>query len=254
MKIVSFNMQHCQNYVSRKIDYQLYADVIKLLDPDILGLNEMRSQGSIEGYEYQTEKLSELTGIKNYYFAKAIDVMNADDPKNVKVVAARESDGDYNPYGNALLTKLNIESVETIPVPDPAEDDRHGKRDYEPRCLLKAKLEGGITVLITHFGLNPEEHINAVNTVLENLESEKCILMGDFNVEPDSEVLKPIREKMKDTADLFIMPRKSWPSEAPERKIDYIFVSPDVEVVAADIPGIIASDHRPHTAEINLDK
>ena len=27
---------------------------------------------------------------------------------------------------------------------------------------------------------------------------------------------------------------------------------PDIEVVAADIPEIVASDHRPHTAEILL--
>ena len=252
MKIVSFNTAHCQNYVTKKIDYQLYADVIGLLDPDIIGLNEMRSQGSIEGYEYQTEKLSELTGMKNYYFAKAIDVMNADDPENVIVVAALQSEGDVNPYGNALLSKLPIESAQTIYVPNPLEDDRHGEFDYEPRCLLKARLEGGITVLVIHFGLNPEEHLNAVKTVLENLESEKCILMGDFNVEPDSEVLNPIRERMKDASEAFKMPRKSWPAEAPERKIDYIFVSPDVEVVSADIPGVIASDHRPHTAEINI--
>ena len=252
MKIVSFNMQHCQNYITKKIDYQLYADVIKLLDADIIGLNEMRSKGTIEGYDYQVEKLSELTGIQNYYFAKAIDVLNADDPKNVKVVAASQSTGDVNPYGNAILTKLCIENVEVIPIPDPDENNRCGTRDYEPRCILKARLEGGITVLVTHFGLNPEEHINAVNTVLENLEDEKCILMGDFNVEPDSSVLDPIREKMKDAAELFACPRASWPAEAPDRKIDYIFVSPDVEVVAADIPAVIASDHRPHTAEIKI--
>lgn len=252
MKIVSFNVAHCQNYLTKKIDYQLYADVIGLLDPDIIGLNEMRSGGTIEGYEYQTEKLSELTGIKNYYFAKAIDVMNADDPKNVKVVAAPDSDGDYNPYGNALLTKLPIESAQTIYVPNPAENEKRGEFDYEPRCLLKARLEGGITVLVIHFGLNSEEHLNAVKTVLGNLESEKCILMGDFNVTPDDEVLNPIREKMKDASDLFKMPRGSWPAEAPDRKIDYIFVSPDVEIVSADIPALIASDHRPHTAQINI--
>ena len=252
MKIVSFNMAHCQNYITKEIDYQLYADVIRLLDPDILGLNEMRSKGVLEDYQYQTETLSELTGLKNHYFAKAIDVLNADDPEHVVVIAASQSEGDVNPYGNALLSKLPIESAETIYVPDPPAEERQGERDYEPRCLLKARLEGGITVLVIHFGLNPEEHLNAVKIVLENLESEKCILMGDFNVEPDDKVLAPIREKMKDTSDLFIMPRKSWPSEAPERKIDYIFVSPDVEVVAADIPSIIASDHRPHTAEINI--
>ena len=44
----------------------------------------------------------------------------------------------------------------------------------------------------------------------------------------------------------------SFPSDNPDRKIDYIFVSPDIEVVSADIPAIVAFDHRPHTAKINI--
>ena len=76
--------------------------------------------------------------------------------------------------------------------------------------------------------------------------------MGDFNVMPDNEILNPIRAKMKDTADCFTEQKFSHPSDKPDKKIDYLFVSKDIEVVSADIPAIVASDHRPHTAEINL--
>ena len=106
--------------------------------------------------------------------------------------------------------------------------------------------------MVTHFGLNPDEQKNAVDTVVKNLASEKCILMGDFNLRPDNEILNPIRERMKDTADLFSEPLGSFPSDNPIGKIDYIFVSPDVEVILADIPAIVASDHRPHTATVNF--
>ena len=74
--------------------------------------------------------------------------------------------------------------------------------------------------------------------------------MGDFNVRPENEILLPIRECMKDTADLFSEPLVSFPSDKPNRKIDYIFVSPDVTVLEADIPPIVAADHRPHTATV----
>lgn len=57
---------------------------------------------------------------------------------------------------------------------------------------------------------------------------------------------------MVDTAEFMSEQKLSYPSDNPEVKIDYIFVSPDIEVVTADIPAIVASDHRPHTAEINL--
>jgi endonuclease/exonuclease/phosphatase family metal-dependent hydrolase len=230
---MSFNTQHCQNYLEQKIDFQTMADAILSCGADIVGLNEMRDKGEDPEYDRQTAILSELTGMEHFYFAKAIDVRGK------------------NPYGNAILSKLPIVSAETIPVPDPEPRSEAG-RHYETRCLLKAKLENGFTVLVIHFGLNPDEQENAAATVLQHLEDKKCILMGDFNVLPENPVLNGIRARMKDAADLFPQPLMSFPSDAPDRKIDYIFVSPDIEVITANIPAIVASDHRPHTAEIKI--
>ena len=74
--------------------------------------------------------------------------------------------------------------------------------------------------------------------------------MGDFNVKPDNPVLAPLRERMTDLATAFDAPKFSFPSDKPTVKIDYIFASRDLGIVSSDIPGIVASDHRPHTAEI----
>lgn len=234
MKIMSFNTQHCLNYLEQKIDFQLIADVIRSYDADVVGLNEMRGKGEDPEYDAQTEILSRLTGMKHHYFAKAIDV------------------NGKGPYGNALLSNHRIVSAQTIPIPDPVPKSSYG--NYETRCILKARLECGITVLVVHFGLNSDEQQNAVETILKNLEPEKCILMGDFNVQPEDTVLKPIRDRMKDTADIFSTPLLSFPSDRPEIKIDYIFVTPDIEVLSADIPAVIASDHRPHTATVRVSK
>jgi len=97
MKIMSFNTQHCLGYIEKKIDFDLMAKTICESGADIIGLNEMRGEGEIADYTDQTGKLSMLTGINNYYFAKAIDV-----------------GGKNAPYGNALLSKYTIESAETI--------------------------------------------------------------------------------------------------------------------------------------------
>lgn len=231
MKIMSFNTQHCLNYIEQRIDFDVMADAIKKCDADIVGLNEMREGECPPEFEAQCAILAEKSGLHNYYFAKALQLRLGD-------------------YGNGLLTRYAIESVETIHVPDPEVRGYDGY--YEHRVLLKARLAGGLTVLVIHFGLNPDEAELAVKTVVENLEDEKCILMGDFNVTPDNDVLLPIRERMKDTAELFDEPKQSFPSDKPQCKIDYIFVSPDIEVVSADIPAIVASDHRPHTAEIKF--
>jgi len=233
MRIMTFNTQHCLNYREQKIDYALMAATIGSFDAEIVGLNEMRSVGDGEGFEHnQTEVLSQLTGMEHYCFAKAIDVPGG------------------GPYGNGFLSRIPIEAYEVIPVPDP--QVRMPGVHYESRCLLKIKLTNGMTVLVIHFGLNKSEQVNAAETVVANLSDEKCILMGDFNVTPDDEVLLPIRQKMKDTADKFTGPLLSYPSYNPEVKIDYIFVSPDIEVVSADIPNVVASDHRPHIAEIKI--
>ncbi len=230
MNLMSFNTQHCLNYLEQKIDFQIMADAIKQCGADIVALNEMRGKGRDPEYDEQVKILAEKSGLEHFYFAKAIDF-----------------DG-VNPYGNGLLSRYPIEKAETILVPDPVIKAYDGY--YETRCVLKAKLNNGVTVLVTHFGLNPDEQENAVKTILENLEDEKCVLMGDFNVFPDDKVLLPIRERMKDTSDMFGAPLLSFPSDKPNRKIDYIFVSHDIKVLEADIPEIVASDHRPHTANV----
>ena len=229
MKIMVFNTQHCLNYIKRIIDFDIMADAIKTCEADVVGLMEMRSKSTHPEYEDQVGILSKLTGLEHSFFAKAIDFV-------------------HGPYGNALLSRYPISHAEIVPIPDPVV--RTGTGYYETRCLLKARLENGLLVLVSHFGLNADEQENAVQTVAANIEDEKCILMGDFNVLPTNPVLAPIRARMKDTADVFETPLLSFPSDAPKRKIDYIFVSKDIEVVSADIPKIIASDHRPHTAEI----
>ena len=231
MKLMTFNTQHCLNYLERFIDMPLMAKTIAKSGADVVALNEMYGQGSAPNYTDQTGILAQLTGM-HHYFAQAIG-----------------HDG-IKPYGNGLLSKLPILSAETILIPDPVE--KTGPRNYETRCVLKATLEGGITALVTHMGLNTDEQQSAVETVLANLAPEKCILMGDFNAEPDDPVLEPIRRRMKDAAALVAGEGLTWPSDKPYKKLDYIFVTPDVELLQAEVPDIIASDHLYHTAEVTL--
>ena len=236
MKFMSFNTQHCLNYIERKIDYDVMAKAILDCGADVVGLNEMRgaSIGQPDpAFEDQVGNLSRLTGIENSFFAPAIWI-----------------GGGVKPYGNGMLSKLPIISAENIMIPDP--DEKIFGSHYETRCLIKAKLEGDITLLVTHFGLYPDEQANAAKTVLKNLEDKRCVLMGDFNIGPNNQLIEILRERMVDTADFFDAPRLSFPSDNPRVKIDFIFVSPDVEVVSADVLEIVASDHRPHVAELNF--
>lgn len=229
--VMSFNTQHCLNYVTQKIDFDIFEEEIRRCNADIIGLNEIRDKGKSKQFQEQAKILADRLGYY-YYFAKAIDF-----------------DG-VNPYGNAILSRFPIISAETILVPDPEVPSYDGY--YETRCLLKAKIDlwDGIDVCVIHFGLNPDEQENAVNTVLANICKEKCILMGDFNITPDNPILVPINDRMYDTAKLFSKELLSFPSDEPRIKIDYIFTSHDIKVLSADIPADIVSDHRPYIAVI----
>ena len=233
MKVMTFNTQHCLNYITQKIDFDVMAQAIISCDPDVVSLNEMRGAGEDPEYTEQVERLAELTGMTYFYFAPAIYFSGK------------------GPYGNGILSKIPILSVKTVIIPDPVEKI-YNSEYYETRCVLVAELEGGVKVLITHIGLNPDEKLNAVLTIVKNLSDEKCILMGDFNMRPDDKMLTPIFERMTDAAEGFCSDKFSFPSDDPDRKIDYVFVSRDAKVISADIPAITASDHRPHTACIEF--
>ena len=228
---MTFNTQHCLSYVERRIDFDLMARTINDLDADVVGLNEMRNEGPDPEYTDQVTALRDRTELKNSFFAQAIQLKEG-------------------PYGNGLLSKEKIVKAEVIPVPPPYPNPEN--RYYENRCLLKAELENGLTVLVIHFGLTPIEAENAVKTIVPHINGEKTVLMGDFNVLPEDPVLSPIRAKMTDASDVIIGSKLSFPSDKPDRKIDYVFVSRDIKVVSAEVPSVVASDHRPHTADIEI--
>jgi endonuclease/exonuclease/phosphatase family metal-dependent hydrolase len=243
IRVMSYNIQHGMDYMRYKrekkhiIDFDLFADVITSQKPDVVVLNEVRNAGNDPEYEDQTRILAEKTGFTYYRFGEAIRFK-----PNL-------------PYGNALLSKYPITEFDTIKIPDPEVKDEDVY--YETRCVIRAKVNLGdrsLTVFGSHFGLANSEQRNAVKTVVSLIDaSEKpYVLMGDFNMVPEDEKLIPIYERMTDTAIYFNEPKLSFPSDKPDYKIDYIFVSKDLKVTHADIPDIVASDHRLHICDIEF--
>lgn len=236
MKIMTFNIQHCLDYVNDKIDIDLFVNTVKGIDPDICGLNEVRGEGPIDGYTDQTNALGDGLGY-NRYFAKAIDV------------------GGTSPYGNAFVTKYPIKSAETIVVPDPIFKYEIGK--YESRCILKAVVDTDgrdVLVLVCHMGLALGERKNAVREICRIVDSTDMplILMGDFNALPDSNELKPLFERLEDT-DSYAdeKGRFTFPSYKPNIKIDYIFFR-GLKCTGVRTVEKIVSDHFPIVAEFEL--
>lgn len=230
MKIMTFNIQHCVNHLSQKIDFDLFIHYLKGIDADIIGLNEVRGDGQADDYQDQTKILANALGYHSY-FGKSVMIKGV------------------NPYGNAVLSKHPIKSATVIPIPTTEKDGKV----LEPRSILNAVIDspmGEFNMFITHFGLTPKEHENAVSTVVDVITDKNCVLMGDFNVTPENPVLLPIRNKLNDTAEVFEKELLSFPSDSPKIKIDYVFTSHNVKVKKADIPPHVISDHRPYIIEV----
>lgn len=227
MKIMTFNILHCMNYKTKKISFEDFSREILSINAHFVGLNEVRGKGFLKDYTDQTKKLGKLTDM-NYYFGKAIDVAGV------------------APYGNAFLSKYPIISAETIKIPDSKE--KTGSQTYESRCIIKAEIAANekYTVLVTHMGLNKDERENAIKTLIGIAPEKKCIIMGDFNCTPDSEELALLFKKYNcsDTETF------TFPSDNPRIKIDYIFTSPDIEVISKGTSQNIVSDHLPRWIEI----
>ena len=59
---------------------------------------------------------------------------------------------------------------------------------------------------------------------------------------------------MTDAAKVIKGSALTFPSDRPRKKLDYIFVSRDIELISAAVPHVTVSDHLPHLAEIEMKK
>lgn len=226
-----------------------YGAYIKAQQPDICGLNEVDYKLPRSGRVEMAKLIGDVAGYESA-FAPAVSFINK---------------YGIGTYGNGFVSKHKIKLSETYPIPDPT--DKTGDPEntyYESRAVLHALVEIGgkdIDVFVSHFGLAPSEAKNAVMTMAALIKQAKnpVIVMGDFNLTPDSPLLDPIRELLVDTFDVYPTKNvttcpsstKYWPNN-DYGKLDYIFVSPDIKVEKVEIPELVLSDHKPYIAYIEI--
>ena len=235
MKIMTFNIQSCKDFLKQEFNYKVCGDLIKKVNPDVLGLNEV-TNGYVPDkgprYIMQVDALKTYCEYPYSYFGEAIKIH------------------DVAPYGNAVLSKMPIENISLIKIPDP---ERTEDCYYESRAIIKCEING-IIFIITHMGLANGERINAVNEVLKlsKNETKDIILLGDFNMEPDCDIIKPLYEYYDDTTPLIEGDINTFSSVEPTRKIDYIMIkkTSNIKIKEVKIIKKVASDHFPLLIEI----
>lgn len=246
LRIMTYNIQHGHVHLDKYIDLTKVCDVIKEHDPDIIGLNEVRGRGKSKDYTAQVETMAAYLGC-HCYFGRSICINGSE------------------PYGNAVLSKYPIIEASVIRIPNPV--DPSACRHFEPRsicrCVIEVPVDGepstyegpcvNVAVYSSHFGLSEAEQEHAVSTAVTTLRGESLpfILMGDFNMQPANTLMQPLHKEFK-SADPLLDGKMSFPSDKPSIKIDYIYTSQNVNILAADIPQVIASDHCPIWADIEI--
>ena len=261
LKVMTYNTQSGRS--NDAVSVRNFDNIVRVLqeaDADIVGLQEVGKHPTAGFPEYIME------GEPTEYIAEKLHA-------NSYFAQAEFFYGKY-PYGNSLITKYPIKSAKTVLIPDAkrTEDNEY----YQTRSILVAEIDvcGGITVLVSHFGLMPEEKRLAVETALGLLREIKTpvLLMGDLNMLADDETLAPLFTVLQDTANGQKEPF-TWPSNMEKevgeyeakikeithqaqagRKIDYIFASSEFKVEGIEVIKTRASDHMPYVVDFTLQK
>ncbi|HYD70161.1 endonuclease/exonuclease/phosphatase family protein [Azospirillum sp.] len=224
--IASWNIHSCVGLDARFAPDRI-AEVIRSLDVDVIGLQEVgwhhRGEVGLDQFEY----LGKATGLTPY--------------------AAPTKHHARAHYGNALLTRLPVLSVRPL-------DLCVGRR--EPRGGIEAVLAvngNPVRVIAAHLGLDPWERANQIARILAVVDERPdlpTVFMGDFNEwTPTSPRLRRLAEAFDDWAS----PR-SFHARLPTLRLDRLYVRGGLKLCAFEAVRTTvtrrASDHLPLRAVV----
>lgn len=232
LRVMTYNIHHGEGLDGR-IDLERIAALIKQEKADIVSLQEV-DRGVLRTQRRDLPaELSKLTGM-NVYFDGNLKYQGGD-------------------YGNAVLTRFPIlQSTNT-----------HYKmlEPNEHRGVIQLVLDvNGRKLLLmnTHLDFHPNgmaERLLHVQTMKELIDSYKLpvIVCGDFNSTPDSKTHSAMKQYLRDTWEVVGKGRgNSFSSDHPSKRIDYLWISSELQPVQAWLPKTTASDHLPVVAEFRL--
>jgi endonuclease/exonuclease/phosphatase family metal-dependent hydrolase len=227
LRVMTYNIHHGLD-VDFAMDLQAIIDVIRAEDPDVLVLNEVNRARITNGYVDTLLLISHRLGMP-YVFGANI--------------------GDRQ-YGNALLSRYPVLAWD---------NSHYTHKTTEVRGLLRAVVQAGagpVTFLATHLDhLEGPDNVRAdqVEEALEKWAGEpRVVFLGDLNAEPDAPELQSIYEAgfqdvlaVTGQDDVFTF----W-DPVPSRRLDFIFLTPDLSLGRAWVVSSRASDHLPVLADV----
>lgn len=231
VRILSYNIHHGNPPAyPNKIDLPKIAEVIKMSEADIVGIQEVDVRVSRSQMADQAKELAELTGMQ-YFFSKGIDLEEGE-------------------YGTLILTKHQIVDKKRYDLPMVV------KSENRSLAVVDIALPGGKVVSFanTHLDLKEENKVAQAHYIKElGAQIDKpLILAGDFNAKPDAEAIKVLAEQfVRNTTSN----GPTHPNTGAKNEIDYIMIGKQTTFdwkVYKTISETYASDHLPVFAEIEI--
>ena len=212
LRVLAYNIQQGYDASGQK-GFEEQLALIQQANPDVIGLEESDVARISGGNSDEVRYLAERLNLYAYYGPKTVT----------------------GTFGIALLSRYPIRNPRTFFM----------YSEGEQTAAIQAEIEqGGKTyhVLVTHLGnggpLIQQQQVLAKLGGLENV-----VAMGDFNFRPDTEQYALTTEALRD-AWLAAGKQALIPEgQNVARRIDHVFVSPEVEVQRAMYFGPGPSDH-----------
>ncbi|TDK39618.1 EEP domain-containing protein [Rhizobium deserti] len=236
LKILTYNVHSCIG-TDRRLDPARIAEVIALLQPDIIGLQELDVGRSRTGGVDQAQVIASLLSM-DFHFHAALNI-------------AEER------YGDAILTALPARLVKAGELPSLGE--QRGALWVEVDCGDR-KLQ----IFNTHLGLFGKDRMGQINCLLgpewlgqQMLSHQPRILIGDLNSTPITRTYKQAAKALNDAHSACVArPKATFPSRFPLLRLDHVFVSDEIRVVEVEAVSTPltrrASDHLPLLATVEV--
>lgn len=156
IRIATYNIHRCVGTDGRQ-DVQRIAEVIRELDADILGLQEVDSDPAGFRDSKQMDYLASLTG---YEAVPGFTIME-----------------DDRHYGNALLSRLPVMAWRSVDL---------SVTGREPRAAIDAEIKvlgNRVRIVVTHLGLKLGERRDQTGCLLDAVGPSPMptVLLGDLN-------------------------------------------------------------------------
>lgn len=241
INVLTYNIHHGRG-VNKQLNLNRIAEAIEVSGADIIGLNEVDKH-----FSKRSEFIDQIG-----WLANQLNMYQAFCPS---LSLKFKKTGTVRQYGNALLSRypiVNEKSYRFNLFPG----------FTEGRSLLDSTIQINkefLKIIVTHLSLNPLLHRKQTDFIVNeyNRAPLPTIIMGDWNMKPESKEWKKITHDFQDvwtiagTGTGF-----TYPSLRPRSRLDYIFASHHFRIIGAEIISNIpkSSDHLPLKANLYLEK